>query len=167
MDNNINLAIQNFINLVQEFANHKDFSTSGNKIFKQKQKRLIEFSKSIHSLHVCLYVLETIEEPTISYFASQFIKDKLKFQFQQLSQADISSTHTKIINIIKKNRNCAKIVTSNLALCLCFLYIHYCKNLGTIVNFFQQTFQMGTQDNQLSPTIYYQYLFKYLDGLLC
>lgn len=59
-----------------------------------------------------------------------------------------------------------KIITSNLALSLSFLYIHCYDQLGTALEFIEKTFTTGTV-NPLSHNLYFQYLFRYLDGLAC
>jgi len=46
---------------------------------------LIDFAKNINSLVVCLKVLEQETDQSLLYFASQFVKDKLKYEFEQLS----------------------------------------------------------------------------------
>lgn len=61
--------------------------------------------------------------------------------------------------------NITKIIASNLALCLSFLYIHCYDKLGTALDFFKNTFASTTVP--ISPSLYYQYLFRYLDGIVC
>lgn len=128
----------------------------------------MDFSKNVNSLAVCLLVLEGSEDPTAIYFASQFVKDKLKFEFEQLKPDIVAATHNKIVNIIRTRKNLSKVVCNNLALCLSFLYIHCYDKLGSVLDFFKNTFMaVPGSAYEVSGNVYYQYLFRYLDGLLC
>jgi hypothetical protein len=60
------------------------------------------------------------------YFASQFLKDKFKFEFEQLNQVSITEIHSRLVNIIRNKINFSKVVLNNLALCLVYMYIHCC-----------------------------------------
>ena len=52
------------------------------------------------------------------------LKDKLKYNFYQLTHEKIASTHTQLVALIRQIASPTKPVLSNLALCLVYIYIH-------------------------------------------
>lgn len=74
-------------------------------------------------------------------------------------------THAKLKNIMKMKTNLSKIVINNIALCLVYLYIHCYETVGTVLDFFKNTLPLGENPNIEDAKIFYNYLFRYLDGL--
>lgn len=156
--------MEKFRQLVQDFSNHNDFTPDGNLTFKQKERQLIEFSENVHSLVVCLSILESDSDERLLFFSSQFIKDKLKFSFEQLSEVDVQETHARIAVIMVKRTDFKKIIMINLSRSLAYIYLHCYTTKYQAIDFLQVTFY--GEDSAATLSIpYYKYLFMLLDSI--
>lgn len=109
---------------------------------------------------MCIYILNTNSHPSVQYFASKFLKDKLMYDFDQLHPDVIGQTHQELIRIINKYPKASDVVVTNLSLCLVFTYIQYADRVGGILDFLKQTFP----NIDTSPSTF-QYFFKVLELL--
>jgi hypothetical protein len=127
---------------------------------------LINFAQNVHSLVVCLKVLEQETDPTLLYFSSQFVKDKLKYEFEQLQEQDVRTVHLQIAQIMAKRNDLSKVVAKNLAFALSYIYIHCYTATYSILDFIRMTFY--GEDQNAAPSIpYFQYLFRFLECIPC
>ena len=140
----INTLASQLREIIYGFAEHKDFSKEGNKVFKEKEKRLIEFSKAPESLSAALIVLENDTNEAVRFFTTMIIKDKFRYDFYTMDESVVSDAYARILNFIRNVPNPAKPVLSNLSLCLVYLYIHRIDSIGTIMNFFSHAFTTGS-----------------------
>lgn len=98
----------------------------------------------------------------MQFFSTLIIKDKLKYDFYQIDENEIGHVHGRLVNAIRTFTTPSKAVLNNLALSLVYLYIHCVSKVGTIMQFFANTFP---SDSTMPEGCRFLYFFKFLEML--
>ena len=86
-----------------------------------------------------LHILETEADERVRYFASLLLKDKFKFDFDQIESSSVEAIYQRIVGVLVKFPNTTTIVLNNLCLSLVYIYLQCCQTKGRAIEFFKNS----------------------------